>query len=45
MNKAIRRAVPEASTIYSEQLLDEINEDRETTARNRLTVETNPKRK
>ena len=45
MNKTIRRAVPEASKIYSEQLLDEINKDRETTARNRLTVETHPKRK
>ena len=29
MKKAIRRAVPEASKIYSEQLLNEINEDRE----------------
>ena len=45
MKKAIRRAVPEASKIYSEQLLDEINKDLETTARNRLTVETHPKRK
>lgn len=27
--KSIRRAVPEASKIYSEQLLNEINEDRE----------------
>ena len=29
MKKAIRRAVPEAFKIYSEQLLNEINEDRE----------------
>ena len=29
MKKVIRRAVPEASKIYSEQLLNEINEDRE----------------
>ena len=29
MKKAIRRAVPEASRIYSKQLLKEINEDRE----------------
>ena len=29
MKKAIRKAVPEASRIYSEQLLKEINEDRE----------------
>ena len=45
MKKAIRRAVPEASRIYSEQLLNEINEDREDHGKKPFDGDSAPKEK
>ena len=45
MKKAIRKAVPEASKIYSEQLLNEINQDRDDHGKKQFDGGSSPKDK
>ena len=45
IKKVVKREIPKAAKIYEEQLLKEINEDRESTERSPLTDLSRPKRK
>ena len=46
IKKVVKKAVPKAAKIYEEQLMKEINEDRENTIRNHLiTIRNHPKKK
>ena len=43
IKKAVKKPVPQAAKRYEEELMAEINEDRETTAKKRLTDRNRPK--